>query len=212
MTRSGPALAGPPSRAGLARFPRWTLPANRVTYRAHSTKKGAWFFHALEHDEATDGRFDLPAPEGTCYLAGTMPGAVRERWGRNLVSRGYILARDADTTQVSSLSVPRPHGLANTSHRRAAECGLTREIATITPYRLPQEWAAAFRSLPSDGIRYLPRFSTGPRDVAYALFGEAGPRTWPVDAAPMAGRQAAHQANIRVLDPPVRVTIVSPPA
>src|SRR5690348_13376786 len=115
MTRQQRALGNPPPN-GLIGFPRWTLSTTRMLHRAHSSSNGPWWF-ATAHGTEDDGRFDLPAPDGTCYAASTEAAAVRERWGRNLVRRGYVMASDADGSQVSRLTVPTQHRLADTVNR-----------------------------------------------------------------------------------------------
>jgi hypothetical protein len=211
MTRQRRALGNPPyPLSGLSGFPRWNLTTTRTLFRAHSTSHGPWWF-ATARGAKDDGRFDLPDPDGTCYLASTQAGAIRERWGRNLVRRGYVMAADADTTEVSVLTVTTKHRLADTVNSKAASYGVTRELGTVIPYGLPQAWAVAFHDVGCAGIRYEPRFSTGPRDLAYAIFGDKGPRTWPGDPSPLSGRTAATRAGLRVVDPPRRVKIASPP-
>lgn len=211
MSRQRQALGRPPTgQAGLTGFPRRNLTTTRTVYRAHHSNNSPWWF-ATARATGTDGRFDLPDPHGTCYLASTEAGAVRERWGRNLVRHGYVMAADADTTDVSALTVPRQHRLADTVSSKAANYRMTREIGTVTPYTLPQEWAVAFQTIGYEGIRYEPRFSTGSRDLAYAIFGDKGPRTWPDDPTPTPGRTAAAKAGITVLDPPNQVKVIAPP-
>ena len=51
--------------------------------------------------------------------------------------------------------------------------GVTRELSTSSPYRLSQQWADALNAAGFGGIRYQPRFSSGPAE-AIAAFGEAG--------------------------------------
>ncbi|MGI8415131.1 MAG: RES domain-containing protein [Nakamurella sp.] len=48
----------------------------RRLVRAHHLANSPWWF---AHDG--EGRFDLPAPYGTCYLASHPAAAVRERLG-----------------------------------------------------------------------------------------------------------------------------------
>lgn len=96
------------------------------------------------------GRFDLTAPDGTCYLATDLTSALRERFGHALVRQGMVTFEAAARTVVSTLRAPDARWLANICSPRAAEFrGMTREIGTCPSYRLPQAWSAAF-------------FSTGP--------------------------------------------------
>jgi hypothetical protein len=209
MTRQVQALGEPPDR--LIGFPRWTLTHDRTIYRAHSATNGPWWF-ASAHGTTTDGRFDLADPYGTCYLASTENGAVRERWGKHLATLRSVTSAMADDTLVSALKTPHVPRLADTINGKAAQHGVIREIGTMTPYALTQRWAAAFHELGCGGIRYLPRFSTGQRDNAFALFGAAGGLKWPGDPAPTSGRTAAASLDIQVLDPPHSVRRIKPPA
>jgi hypothetical protein len=56
---------------------------------------------------------------------------------------------------------------------------VTAELATVTPYDLPQRWAAAFAAAGYEGVRYRVRHDPG-GSRALALFGVAGERKrWP---------------------------------
>lgn len=181
MSRQVQALGDPPAK--LSGFPRWPLGQDRILYRAHSATNGPWWF-ASAHGTDRDGRFELADPYGTCYLAATANSAVRERWGNHLAKLRSVTGSMADDTRVSALRTPHLARLADTINSKAAQHGVTREIGTATTYALTQRWATAFHALGCGGIRYLPRFSTGPRDVAF----------------------------VRVLDPPRSVKITTPPA
>ena len=189
----------------LTGFPRWSLTPTRTLYRAHRRDLSPWWFSS-----DLSGRFDLIAPEGTCYLASTQATAARERWGERLVRAGRVSAADADATIVSRLTVPASVALADTCARRAALLGVTREIGTLTPYAVPQAWAAAFTGAGFDGVRYESRFTTGARDRAYAIFGPAGAGEWAIDTAPVDGRQAAAAAEIFVMPAPYSLPTIRP--
>jgi hypothetical protein len=206
VTRESATLGDPPGR--LDGFPPWRLRRERTIHRAHPVSNGPWWFGS-----SMDGRFDLPDPNGTCYLASSVQASVRERLGPELVRFGAISSAEADQFRVSALHVPHGHRLADTSHREAARHHLTRELVTHTPYDLPQRWAAAFHACGFAGIRYLARFSTGSNEHAYALFGEHGAQDWPADPDPLSGRDAAAKAGITVVDLPRRnvLRVVQPP-
>ena len=62
--------------------------------------------------------------------------------------------------------------------RAARGFGVTAELASMTPYDVPQRWAAAFAAAGYEGVRYRVRHDpAGSR--ALALFGAAGERRWP---------------------------------
>jgi hypothetical protein len=72
--------AGPPAPGRLTRLPRRrleTLTLHRIYRRDRRTP---WWFASLnpERPPMEQGRFDLPAPDGTCYLARAAVGAVLE--------------------------------------------------------------------------------------------------------------------------------------
>lgn len=200
------ALGSPPTSVTAFRgFPRWTLAVSRTLCRAHSTGNGPWFFAS-----APGGRWDLPKPFGTCYLADDPVAALRERVGRVLWSGKLLTATEVDGTCVSKLHVPKSARLADLCASKAADYGVTREIHTLTPYALTQAWAVAFHETGMGGVRYHARFSTG-RARAYAVFGDAGVRTWPDDPTPRSGREVADTAGIEIVGPPHSVRTIPPP-
>lgn len=115
---------------------------------------------------------------------------------------------------MSILAVPTPHVLVDMRSPRATAFGITREINTTVPYELPQRWAAALADAGAAGIRYDPRFSTAPSAVAYALFGNAGQASWPVDPSPVRGASVAEAAGIAVarIPPASAVTVIPAPS
>jgi hypothetical protein len=176
------------------------MPSTRL-YRAHQKTLGPWWF-------ANDlgGRFDVPAPLGTCYLAYSAACALRESLGRRLVLNTVGLSREelADRV-VSTLRTPDSVLLANTTSSAATKSHITREISTVTPYALPQAWAAAFQLGGFGGVRYFGRFSTGAGrvDQCVALFGaNPAPDTLLADPAPSPAIDVALMAGIRVITPP----------
>lgn len=151
----------------LAGFPAYDLMADEPLHRAHHHASGPWWF------SSTGGRFDLPTPHGTCYLANNPLAALRERLGPVLAQRTSIPASLLEESVVSRLRVPRTHRLADLQASTASEFGVTRELETMVPYAVPQAWARALHSAGLQGVRYGPRFSTGPTS-SYAVFGAAG--------------------------------------
>lgn len=189
-------------------FPNWRLRRDRRLFRAHQALRSPWWFCS---DMAC--RFDVAAPAGTCYLALDTHSALRERLGQRLVRVGFVPAEELETVVVSRLSVPAGRRLADCCDPRAANHGLTREIATIVPYDLPQRWARAWSTAGYGGVRYEARFSTAARPNAVALFGTAGVADWPADPHPRPGHQVALDAGLQVLSLPRsrRLRILQPP-
>ena len=195
---------GPPTRP-LHEFPGCDLTSEQTLYRGHRTGNGPWWFSS-----DGSGRFDLTPPRGTCYLAYDELTAIRETVGAPLASTGVISDVFAAERQISTLAVPHDHRLADTCVDTAADFGLTRELVTMTPYAVPQEWAAGFAATFA-GLRYQSRFTTGTIPNAAGLFGEAGEADWPTDPKPEPLAAAARRCGLRVVGPPRSVRIVAPP-
>ena len=205
MTRDSVALR-PPSRP-LQHFPGCELTASQALHRGHNKGNGPWWFSS----SSGGGRFDLTPPRGTCYLALDELTAIRETVGAALATTGIISEDFAAVRQLSTLVVPHAHRMADTCADAAADFGLTRELSSMTPYSVPQEWAAAFDAVSFTGLRYQTRFTTGPSANAVALFGEAGEADWPTDPSPEPLAVAARRHGLTVARPPRSVRIISPP-
>lgn len=203
MSRDSVAL-GPPPRP-LNGFPSRELTAAHPLYRGHRTKNGPWWFSS-----SGGGRFDLTPPHGSCYLAYDELTAIRETVGASLAATGVISDAFAADRQLSTLAVPHDLCLADVCAEKAADYGLTRELVSMTPYTVPQEWAAAFDAT-FGGIQYQTRFSTGPTPNAVAVFSDGGEATWPPDPNPEPFIAAARRCGFTVASPPRSVRIVSPP-
>lgn len=201
-SREGLALSDPPEN--LDGFPAVSVP-KRPWFRAHRAALGPWWF-----SRDGSGRFDLPYPDGTCYLASSVETAVRERLGPTLSRANQITGDEADTMVVSRLHADGT--FADTIARDANLFGVTRELGTMTPYGLPQCWARAFHRAGYDGLMYWPRFSLGPDQHALALFGSAGADASRLtDPAPTGGRVAAAHAKITVIGIPRSLDTIDPP-
>ena len=198
-------VAQQPPRVPLRDFPRYRVGTDATLFRAHSASLGPWWFCS-----DGSGRFDLPAPAGTCYVATSAVAAVRERLGVVLGGATSVPAALLEGVVVSRLRLPRDRSVANLQMSRAADFGVTRELETMVPYTVPQAWARAFAGADLEGVRYAPRFTTGPA-LAVALFADSGDAGWPVDAAPL---EAADVPGAPLAMPAPRrmdLTVVRPP-
>ncbi|MBF4476518.1 RES domain-containing protein [Rhodococcus rhodochrous J3] len=204
MSRDSVALL-PPSRP-LHGFPSCELTAAQPLVRGHRETNGPWWFSS-----DGGGRFDLTPPRGTCYLAFDERTAIRETVGEALARTGVISEDFAAIRRLSTLAVPHDHVVADTCAEQAADFGLTRELVSMTPYAVPQEWAASFDAIGFTGIQYQTRFTTGPHPNAVGLFGPAGEAAWLTDPNPEAFTAAARRCGFTVIGPPRSVRIVSPP-
>lgn len=145
-------------------------------YRVGRKGRDPWWF-----TNTGAGRFDLPAPQGTCYLATTPETALAETvegaGGDRVfaVSTAFVAAR-----RLHRLALPRRLRLASTTSGRALGFGVTREIAAVVPYELPQAWARAWHDHGLDGVWYWPSRDMRARPRSIGLFGVAGagPSSW----------------------------------
>lgn len=116
------------------------------------------------------GRFDLPAPRGTCYLGEEPLASFVEVFREATVVAESLLA----TKALSVVGVRAEIALADVTHPRSRRFGITGEIHTSTAYEMTQAWATAFARAGLDGIRYRVRHDPAQDLVGVALFGPAG--------------------------------------
>ncbi len=126
------------------------------------------------------GRFDLPVPDGTCYLAETLAGAFVEVFQRWIAQRIPVPRSEIETRQGSYLLAPHRMHLADCTNPRALAFGVTGEMHGTPDRRLTQAWAAAFHAAGFGGVRYLVRTSPSMRLVGIALFHQSGEAAWPI--------------------------------
>ena len=178
-------------------FPSHRLAPTTPLVRIHRDDRHPWWF---SHDRS--GRFDLPPPRGTCYLAEDPLGALVE------VFRYTALVPEVEVAgrRISTLHVRDTVSLADCTSRRARAFGITAAIHSGEEYERTQAWAAAFDEAGFGGVRYLVSHDPAQRLVGVALFGAAGPADWPVASTnPIdAGvtRAAERQFGSRVLPTP----------
>ncbi len=172
-------MAVPRPPAGLAGFPVLSRSAaSAPLYRiwlARDPVRGAartpWFFSSVPSAEA--GRFDLPAPAGSCYFSDRRYGAWLEVFrGCGLVDRVDVERRRlltvvpvAEAPRLADLRAPAAHAFA-----------VTADLAGGDDYSQTQGWAAALHKAGFAGISGTVRHD--PTHVArtVAIFGRAGPR------------------------------------
>jgi len=164
----------PPEDASeLREFPTRMLSPDRDLFRVIRVGNGPWWFGS-----SMQGRFDLPEPDGTCYLASDELAALAELIGPEAVS-GLISAELLRERRLVRLRVPRETVVSDSTSRKAIRFGLTGEIGSVVPYAGPQAWAAKLRAGGSEGILYWLRHDPS-RVEGFALFGPHGERTeWP---------------------------------
>ena len=167
----------------LAGYPHYPLAAKTKLYRSHTYPEPWWF--ATGTGRQDEGRFDLPAPNGTCYVAEEDLGAFVEglqrkfhrfrATGRLFIRMDVVLSRF-----MSELYVPGPIRLADTTVDSAASFGITRAIESASNRATTQGWARAFAGAGFGGIRYRVQHAPGQDRIGIALFNVAGLASWPV--------------------------------
>ncbi|HVA43299.1 MAG TPA: RES domain-containing protein [Acidimicrobiales bacterium] len=151
------------------------------------------------------GRFDLEAPNGTCYLATDAFGAVREASRAGPVTPAWVAQRD-----IHSLAPPDLQArLAAATRAGAGAYGLTKELVTILPYDQSRRWAAAFHRQGFAGIRHELRHDPRARPSGVALFGPAGGASWPGNARALTeGDVVSAGVPVLPVPPSAAVTII----
>ncbi|SFA80498.1 RES domain-containing protein [Nocardioides alpinus] len=204
----------PPRDASeLARFPSRTV--DGTWFRAHVDRggrdRGCWWFASVRVGDDPDacGRFDLPAPQGTCYVASTEEAAARERVGTQLRSVGgresvlasvLVTPEGPVTVTATEVALARAANLAVKPAQRWVDRSLS--VGTGV-YSVTQAWAAAFREAELDGIVHPSRFTGGARVRSLAVFGRAGrPRPVPVVRRSRPLRMVLESHDVRVVLPP----------
>lgn len=163
-----------PPPASLHRFPR--LPdrrrphqlfrifhaRNRLTGRVNSP----WNYRSVPPG---GGRFDLPAPHGTCYWSDRRYGAWVE------VFRGVRVFDLADArTRRLFVGTPASLDVADLCAPAAYRFGVTAELCTTPDYDIPQQWAAALYRAGVEGVHALVRHDPSASARTFAVFGPAG--------------------------------------
>ncbi len=181
-----------------------------------SEHPGAWWF-ATAADEEEGGRFDLPPPEGTCYLADDLAAAL----GEKLLRRPSRLVPEPRLRELRHVRVRvrRAPPLADLTSPRATGWGINAEIHTTVDYARPRAWAARLRAWGAKGLRYAVRSDPAVAGRAVALFGGAGlharapaglhTEEGPLDVA--VARRLLAARGVRVVPIPRDVPTVRPP-
>ena len=170
-------LGSPPS--SLHDFPSSMLPEIIPLLRVHQSTYGPWWF-ASGTGAPDEGRFDLRAPSGTCYVAEQAYGAFLEAFQDWIDVSIPIPYATVQRRRVSTLHLPAAVRLADCTAEAARSFGVTSEMHTSKERALTQEWAAAFFRAGFDGIRYFASNDPSMSQVSLALFSDAGEQRWPV--------------------------------
>lgn len=143
--------------------------------RPDADDNGCWWHASLpdDPDEPPGGRFDLPQPDGTCYLGESEAVAANELAGRFLAQHTLIPPEIYEGRVVSEVVLPEHDPAANLLSPDAALVGITGEIHTLSDYPLTAQWATAANRAGFGGLVYRARYTLDD-ERALALFGPAG--------------------------------------
>lgn len=160
-------LAWPPEDARLANFPT----TRRVPRNLHRVSEhiGTWWFSSRPDG---GGRFDLPQPEGTCYLADDLDTALGEKLLRR--PKKVVPAERLSELLHSRVTLVKPLVVANLTSTRATAYGVNAEIHTTLDYDKPRAWAESLRRHGARGLRYAARSNPSLEARCVALFGGDG--------------------------------------
>jgi RES domain len=151
-----------------AKFGQW--------WRIHSAERGAWWFSSSdepERDESQIGRFDLPSPFGTCYLAAYLVGGAAESLRETGVSEAAAQAA-SNERHLSQMPLDRWYGtrIADFTSPACDSYGAPPDIAGLSRAEA-RPWAIAAHDAGFTGIHYKLCEDPAHR-VGLALFHEAG--------------------------------------
>lgn len=144
-------LGEPPQAAGsLAAIPAESI-RGRLLHRVWrlraadgTLRPDPWWFASVPRDPADGGRFDLPAPMGTCYAAARPVGAVLEALRMHLTN--LPRAELAQRRRAEILAPDDAPGAAKLTARTLAGAhGITAGLWAGSDRALGQRWAAALR-------------------------------------------------------------------
>lgn len=163
----------PPPRDLQARFPVRQIPKGFKVIRVHKRVpgQGPWYF------SSGNGRFDLVAPLGTCYVADSVVSALAESLGEmgELSSGVRLVETDAVACRcVRVLKLPAEFSAADLTSPRAANFGADRLLSVDNDRQRTKEWAGLFREAEFGAILYETKRLRGALSIA--LFGKAGQR------------------------------------
>lgn len=164
-------LADPPDDLeALDGFPAaaWVAELHRV-----SEWPGPWWYAAVAAvDDPCGGRFDLPRPRGTCYLAESLDGALVEKLLRTQAK--VVVAERLEELFHATVTVRAAPATADLASPAATGFGLNAEVHATLDYRTPRRWAHALWRRRWRALRYLLRGDVTGRQAGRALFGSAG--------------------------------------
>jgi hypothetical protein len=169
-------LEPPPPAVRLARFP--ALPKSRYPFEVFrifrhrdpvtGAARSPWNFTTSPEGA---GRFDVPAPRGTCYWSDQRYGA----WLEVFRFAGLVDRADVDARRLAAAEPPRLT-FADFQAARARSYGVTGEISATPDYVLPRAWADALDQAGFEGLVSVARHDSTHRARTFSVFGPSGPQ------------------------------------
>ena len=148
-------------------------------YRAFTSDghlREPWFFSSTGNTDS--GRFDLPAPRGTCYFACSLLGSWLE------VFRGVQVRdrQDVETRRIAhSLRKSSAIRLGDLASKKSINFKVTLDVASGDDYTQSQSWADDLEKHQFDGIRALLRHDPSGVEHTIGIFGPSGQSTTPAN-------------------------------
>ncbi len=204
-------LAGFPVRRSSARL-RTTFRICWQRDRSGAVSTSPWHFSSLPG--RASGRFDLPAPQGTCYWSSHRYGA----WLEVFRNATVVDSADAARRTLWTGSGP-PTRLADLLSPRASLYGVTAAISTQPDHTIPQLYAAGLAAQGFRGVVGSCSHDTTSAALNIALFGSAGHQPgepgWTVSPSSVVSDRALLRElakyGVRVAPPPHSVPTMPPP-
>jgi hypothetical protein len=191
--------SGPP--ADLSGFPQASWQAGKRAYRVYrhtdpeTGEPRTPLFFASGTGGPAEGRWDLPSPEGACYLADDEVVSVLEVLVPDLPPSGPprlvadVWLRRRRRIEIVARADSGPY--ADLDAEEACGFGVAGDLHTTDDRSLTQRWAAALRRHEMIGIRAHARTPPGGRAGTWSLFGPAGPAQTPPGPALVPGPSVA---------------------
>jgi hypothetical protein len=167
-------LADPPAPATLAGLPARRT-AGHELHRVHRRDRASpWWFRSLDPERPLrqQGRFDLPAPDGTCYLARSKVAAVLEVFQEHDGLLPDVELRERLRAEVTAPATAPD--AADVAARVARGAGVTAALWAGGERLLTQRWAVALRRAGWLAVHHGIQHDPSGSERAVALFDHAG--------------------------------------
>ncbi|MGH9185770.1 MAG: RES domain-containing protein [Acidimicrobiales bacterium] len=179
-------------------------------------RSSPWWFASAPGDARRGGRFDLPAPDGSCYLATSPAGAALEAFQD--FGRGVLPASELQGRARAEVVAPEgsPPAVQLTA-ARARAVGVTQALWAGENRALTQRWAIALRRAGWLALWHGTQHDPTGQTRGVTLFDTAGEHRpyddpgWVPTVRPLAGDQpvlaALARYGIQVIPDPDPATI-----